>query len=70
VKTTTPTYMGFNTETEFWGFSPSPIKGADYVWDISHWTFEQVVEFMNLPDDIERFTSLAVYGAKMVEFNS
>ena len=69
MKTTTPTYMGFNNETKFWAFSPSPIQGADYVWDISDWTFSDVTEFMQLPDDIERFTSLGVKGTKMTEFN-
>ena len=71
MQTTTPTYMGFNTETKFWAFSPSPIKGADYVWDISKWKFEEVMHFMQLPNDNIRFAILNEDGkTPMVEFNS
>ena len=65
MKTTTPTYMGFSNETKFWGFSPSPIQGADYVWDIANWTFEEVMHFMQLPNDDARFAHLG--NAKTVE---
>lgn len=70
MQTTTPTYMGFNTETKFWAFSPSPIKGADYVWDISDWTFNEVTNFMQLANDEVRFNHLGIIGTKMTEFNS
>jgi hypothetical protein len=65
MKTTTQTYMGFSNETKFWSFSPSPIRGADYVWDIANWTFEEVMHFMQLPNDDIRFAYLG--DAKTVE---
>lgn len=65
MKTTTPTYMAFNSETKFWAFSPSPIQGADYVWNISEWAFEEVMHFMQLPNDDIRFAYLG--DAKTVE---
>lgn len=51
--------MGFHVDSGFWAFSPSPIKNADFVWDISDWTFEEVVAFMQLGTDMERMERIA-----------
>lgn len=54
-----PTYMGFHAESGLWAFSPSRIKGADFVWDISDWSFDDVNQFMQLPSDSARFRHMA-----------
>jgi len=47
----TPTYMAYNAELVGWAFSPSYITDADVVYDISHWTWDNVQTFMvSIPD--------------------
>jgi hypothetical protein len=62
MKEVTPTYMGHDVSTGFWAFSPSPITDADYVWDISEWSFQNIMDFMNLPTDTEKFSYLYSIG--------
>jgi len=47
-----PTFMGWNAKLGAWAFSPSPINGADKVWDISKWKWEDIENFMTkVPDN-------------------
>lgn len=55
----TTTYMGYHCDSGWWAFSPSRIKNADFVWDISNWSFDQINDFMQLPDDVTRLRFLA-----------
>ncbi len=51
---TTPTFVGYNHESGFWGFSPTKMTGMDIQFNLSHWSFEDINEFMSLPDDKTR----------------
>lgn len=53
-----PTYVGWLKNDGMWAFSPSPIKNADFVWNVSHWTFDDINELMSLPDDKSRLIRL------------
>ena len=49
-----PTFMGWNEKIGAWAFSPSPINGADIVWDISQWKWEDIENFMTkVPESIK-----------------
>ena len=53
-----PTYVGWYKDTGFWGFSPSPLKDAYMMWDISSWSFHDVQALMELPSDKDRVIRL------------
>ncbi len=51
---TTPTFVGYNHESGFWGFSPTQMQGMDIQFNLSHWSFEDINDFMSLPTDKDR----------------
>ena len=66
----TPTYMAYNANLGGWAFSPSYITGADIVYDVSHWTWENIQAFMvhiRDSDKIEFLESNGVLTAKKPE---
>lgn len=42
-----PTYLGWYPNIKGWGVSPSFMRDASIVYDVSDWTFEGIVEFIN-----------------------
>lgn len=42
-----PTYLGWYPTIGGWGVSPSYMRDAAIVYNVSDWTFEDVVEFIN-----------------------
>ena len=50
----TPTFVGYNHEAGFWGFSPTLMQGMDIQFNLSHWSFEDINDFMSLPTDKDR----------------
>jgi hypothetical protein len=51
---TNPTFVGYNHEAGFWAFSPTKMNGMDIQFNLSHWSFEDINDFMSLPTDKER----------------
>lgn len=53
-----PTYIGWNEKLGMWGFSASPMSGVDKLWSVSHWSWDDIAEFMNALSEDERWVEL------------
>lgn len=62
-------YMGWHVGTGFWAFSPSRIKNAEFVWDISEWSFDDIWAFMQLESDMARLALLAETNTTPVKYD-
>jgi hypothetical protein len=57
-----PTYMAYNAQLGGWAFSPSYITDADVVYDISHWTWENMSTFMSSIPESSKIDFLEASG--------
>jgi hypothetical protein len=57
-----PTYMAYNAGLGGWAFSPSYITDADVVYDISHWTWENMSTFMSSIPESSKIDFLEASG--------
>lgn len=65
----TPTYVGFHKASGLWAFSPSMIGNVDFVWDVSHWEFQQIQDLMQMPSDKDRLVYLTSQLGMPLEMN-
>ena len=62
-----PTYMAYNAKLGGWAFSPSYITNADVVYDISHWTWDNMKSFMTSIPDSEKIDFLTACGVEIAK---
>ncbi|CAB4151773.1 hypothetical protein UFOVP587_33 [uncultured Caudovirales phage] len=62
-----PTYMAYNAKLGAWAFSPSYITGADIVYDVSHWTWENIQAFMVHIRESDKIDFLEANGVQIAK---
>ena len=62
-----PTYMAYNAKLGGWAFSPSYITNADIVYDVSHWTWENISTFMSSIPDSSKIDFLEESGVDIAK---